>query len=117
MKYNIIQDKSYKFALRIIKFYKYLIDEKKEFVMSKQLLRCGTSIGANIEEGLGGISDADFKHKLSISYKEARETGYWLKLLRDSEYISHTMFDSIFNECDEICKILYSIIQSLKNKQ
>ncbi len=116
MKHNLVQDKSYKFALRIVRLYKYLSDEKKEFVMSKQLVRCGTSIGANIEEALGGVSDADFKHKLSISYKEARETGYWLKLLKDSEYIIETMFDSIFIDCDEICKILYSIIQSLKNK-
>ncbi|MBN8570626.1 MAG: four helix bundle protein [Ignavibacteria bacterium] len=116
MKENVVQNKSYKFALRIVKLYKYLIDEKKEFVMSKQLLRCGTSIGANIEEGLGGVSDADFKHKLSIAYKEARETGYWLKLLKNSEFITEAMFDSIFTECDEICKILYSIIQSLKNK-
>lgn len=103
MKENVVQNKSYKFALRIDKLYKYLIDDKKEFVMSKQLLRCGTSIGANIEEGLGGISDADFKHKLSIAYKEARETGYWLKLLKDSEFITEPMFDSIFTECDEMC--------------
>jgi four helix bundle protein len=116
MKYNIIQDKSYKFALRIINLYKWLCDEQKEYVMSKQLLRRGTSIGANIEESLGGISDADFKFKLSISYKEARETGYWLKLLKDSEYITDSMFDSIFTDCDEICKILFSIIQKLKNK-
>lgn len=116
MKYNIVQDKSYKFALRIINLYKWLKDEKYEYVMSKQLLRCGTSIGANIEEALGGVSDSDFKHKLSISYKEARETGYWLKLLKDSEYITEPMFDSIFTDCDEICKILFTIINSLKQK-
>ena len=81
MKENIVQQKSFAFAIRIVELYKYLQSEKKEFVLSKQVLRSGTSIGANIEESIGGASEKDFLHKLTISYKEARETIYWLKLL------------------------------------
>lgn len=87
-KENVLKDKSYKFALRIVKFYKFLVYEKKEFVLSKQVLRSGTSIGANITEGNQAQSTADFIHKLSIALKESFETEYWLCLLRDSEYIS-----------------------------
>ncbi len=82
MKENIIQQKSFLFAIRIINLYKHLTAVKKEFVLSKQILRCGTSIGANIEESIGGRSDKEFLFKLEISYKEARETIYWLKLLK-----------------------------------
>jgi len=85
MKENIIQDKSFLFAVRIINLYKYLTTTKKEFVLSKQILRCGTSIGANIEESIGGRSDKEFLFKLEISYKEARETIYWLKLLKATD--------------------------------
>ena len=85
---NVLRDKSYKFALRNISLYKYLITEKKEFVLSKQVLRSGTSIGANIVEANQAQSKADFVHKLSVSLKEAFETQYWVELLRDSEYIS-----------------------------
>ncbi|MEM0541306.1 four helix bundle protein [Flavobacterium sp. j3] len=102
MKDNIIQDKSFQFAVRIINLYKYLINNKKEFILSKQLLRSGTSIGANIEESIGGYSAKDFLAKLSISYKEARETIYWLKLLKETEYISKIEFDSIYKEADEV---------------
>ena len=116
MKKNIIQEKSFCFALRIIKLYKYLKDNKNEYVLSKQLLRSGTSIGANIEESIGGQSEKDFLAKLSISYKEARETIYWLKLLKETEYISEVEFESIHNEAEEICKILAKIIITLKNK-
>ncbi len=105
MKDNIIQDKSFQFAVRIINLYKYLINNKKEFILSKQLLRSGTSIGANIEESIGGYSAKDFLAKLSISYKEARETIYWLKLLKETEYISKIEFDSIYKEADEVCRI------------
>jgi four helix bundle protein len=79
---NVVQIKSYAFAVRIIKVFKYLSEQKKEFVLSKQLLRCGTSIGANIEEAIGGQSEKDFFAKLTISYKEARETHYWIRLLK-----------------------------------
>ena len=116
MKENIIQQKSFQLAVRIINLYKYLINDKKEFVLSKQLLRSGTSIGANIEESIGGQSEKDFLAKLSISYKEARETIYWLKLLKETEYISEVEFESIHNEAEEICKILAKIIITLKNK-
>ena len=113
---NLIQDKSYAFALRIIKLYRYLCDEKKEFVISKQIVRSGTSIGANIEEAIGGQSDRDFISKLSIAYKEARETHYWLRLLRDSNILEEQHTSSIINECDELLKISGSIIKTMKQK-
>lgn len=109
MKDNIVQQKSYKFALRIINLYKYLINQKKEFVLSKQVLRSGTSIGANIEEAIGGQSKKDFISKMSISYKEARETKYWLNLLVDSGYLNKELSHSLFIECDELCKIIAKI--------
>lgn len=84
MKENVIQDKSFLFAVRIINLYKHLTAVKKEFVLSRQILRCGTSIGANVEESIGGRSDKEFLFKLEISYKEARETIYWLKLFKSN---------------------------------
>jgi four helix bundle protein len=116
MKENIIQQKSFLFAVRIVNLYKHLITSKKEFVLSKQILRSGTSIGSNIEESIGGRSDKEFLFKLEISYKEARETIYWLKLLKETEYISIAEFESIFSEAEEICKILAKIIITLKGK-
>ena len=116
MKENVVQDKSFLFAVRIINLYKYLTIKKKEFVLSKQILRCGTSIGANIEESIGGRSDKEFLFKLEISYKEARETIYWLKLLKATDYISVSEFESLFNVADEICRILAKIIITLKGK-
>jgi four helix bundle protein len=116
MKDIIIKDKSYKFSVRIVNLYKYLTKKKKEFILAKQILRCGTSIGANIEEATGGISTPDFKHKLSIAYKEARETEYWLKLLRDTDFITNKMFDSLIKDCTEICKILYTILKNINSK-
>ena len=116
MKENIIQQKSFLFAIRIINLYKYLINEKKEFVLSKQILRCGTSIGANIEESIGGQSERDFLSKISISYKEARETIYWLKLLEATEFIKGDEFESLFNDAEEICKIIGSIQITIKKK-
>jgi len=113
---NIIQDKSFAFALRIIRIYKYLTTSKSEFVLSKQLLRSGTSIGANIEEAIGGVSDKDFLNKISISYKETRETIYWLKLLHLSDYISQNEFDSILYDANEILKITSKIQITIKNK-
>ena len=103
---NIVQQKSYAFALRIVKAYKYLADEKKEFVLSKQLLRCGTSIGANIEEAIGGQTQKDFFAKLNISYKEARETMYWLRLLKDSNILNIEESNSLMADCDELLKII-----------
>ncbi len=115
MKDNIVRDKSYKFALKIIKLYKFLSKTKNEFELSKQILRSGTSIGANIEEAIGGQSKKDFIAKLSIAYKEARETHYWLRLLYDSDYIDHKAFVSIIDECDELLKLLGSIQKTIKN--
>ncbi|MFE3870059.1 four helix bundle protein [Flavobacterium sp. ZS1P70] len=116
MKENIIQQKSFLFAVRIINLYKNLTNKKKEFVLSKQILRCGTSIGANVEESIGGRSNKEFLFKLEISYKEARETIYWLKLLKETDYISIIEFESICVEAEEICKILAKIIITLKGK-
>ncbi|MFN8234753.1 MAG: four helix bundle protein [Bacteroidia bacterium] len=116
MKENIIQQKSFAFAIRMVELFKYLQNEKKEFVLSKQILRSGTSIGANIEESIGGASDKDFLHKLTISYKEARETIYWLKLLHDTQYISEKEFNSLHNDAEEICKILAKIQITLKSR-
>src|SRR5438105_14423549 len=100
MKDSALKNKSYKFALRMIKLYQYLCNEKKEFVLSKQILRSGTSIGANVEEAHGGISNSDFSHKISIAYKESRETHYWLRLLFATDYINKKLFDSLLTDCD-----------------
>jgi four helix bundle protein len=114
---NIVQQKSYAFALRTVRLYKYLCDNKKEFVLSKQVLRSGTSIGANIEEAIGGQSDRNFYAKLSIAYKEARETHYWLRLLHDSEWLSDMEVLSILADCEELMKLIGSIQKSLKQKK
>ncbi len=112
---NIIQEKTYVFALKIIETYRYLSKNVQEFVLSKQLLRSGTSIGANDEEAIGGQSRKDFYAKLTISYKEARETKYWLRLLRDSSYLSKEMSEPLLRDVDEILKILGSIQRTIRN--
>ena len=112
---NIIQIKTYDFSVRIIKLYQFLVKDKKEFVLSKQILRCGTSIGANVEEAIGGQSKKDFFAKLSISYKEARETHYWLRLLFDTDYIDKRMKDSLLQDIEEILKIIGSIQKTIRN--
>lgn len=113
---NIVQLKSFAFAIRIVNVCKYLVSEKKEFVLSKQLLRSGTSIGANIEESIGGQSDKDFISKISISYKEARETMYWLKLLQATDYLSEQEAVSLINDAEELCKILGKIQITIKSR-
>ncbi|BAX80171.1 four helix bundle protein [Labilibaculum antarcticum] len=115
MKPNPVNDKSYQFSVRIINLYKFLKSNKHEYVLSKQILRCGTSVGANIEEALGGISKKDFIAKLHISFKEARETHYWLRLLKDTEYIDDKMFESLILDCEEILKLLSKIIETSKS--
>ena len=115
-KNNVIQDKSFAFAIRIVNLYRYLSGEKREFVLSKQLLRSGTSIGANIEEAIGGQSDKDFVSKLSIAYKEARETIYWLKLLYASSFLSKELAEIMLNDGEEICKILGKIQITVKTR-
>ena len=112
---NVILDKTYKFSVRIINLYKFMVKEHNEFVLSKQILRSGTSVGANIEEAVGGITKKDFINKLHISYKEARETHYWLRLLKDTDYIDEKIFNSLIEDCEEILKIIYSIIKTSKN--
>lgn len=116
MKNNIVQEKSYQFAVRIVKLYKYLCDEKREFTLSKQLLRSGTSIGANIEEAIGGQSEKDFFAKLTISYKEARETHYWLRLLTDTEYLTNDESESLIKDVEELLRIIGSIQKTMKSK-
>ena len=114
MKENIIVVKTYDFALRIVKLNKKLV-AKNEFVLSRQILKSGTSIGANVEEAIGGISKKDFRAKMSISYKEARETHYWLRILKDSDYITHSEFEDLEKELTGILRILFKIIQSSKS--
>jgi len=109
---GIVKGKSKKFALRIIRLYRYLCDEKREYVISKQLLRSGTSIGANICEADCSISKKEFVAKMNISLKEAAETEYWLELLHESAYIAHNEFSSIIADCNEIKALLISIIST-----
>ena len=109
---NVIVCKSKKFAIRIVNLYKYLVDEKKEFVLSKQLLRCGTSIGANVSEAIRGQSKADFGAKMNIALKEASETEYWLELLFETEYLADVQYESIMIDCKEINKILTTIVKT-----
>ena len=116
MKENVIQVKSYAFALRVIKVYRILCEEKKEFVLSKQLLRSGTSIGANIEEAIGGQTDKDFFAKLTIAYKESRETHYWIRLLRDSDYLTKEDGDELLDDINELLRIIGSIQKTLRAK-
>lgn len=114
MRENAIQLKSYAFASRIVKAYKFLTSEQREFVLSKQLLRSGTSIGANVEEALAASSTADFVSKLNIAAKEARETSYWLRLLHDNDFLPAEAFDSIHAQNLDISKLLSSILLSTK---
>jgi four helix bundle protein len=111
---NIVNTKSKAFALRIIKLYKYMREQKKEYVLSKQILRSGTSIGANINEAECAQSKADFYAKMYIAYKEASETKYWLELIYESEYISRKSYDSIYADCKELLRLLASITKTQK---
>ena len=113
---NIVFDKSKKFALRIIKAYQFLCDEKKEFVLSKQLLRSSTSIGANISEAECAISKKDFLAKMYIAFKECNETKYWLELLYLSDYFSKEEYDSLYSDSEELFKLLSSITKTMKEK-
>ena len=113
---NIIQEKSFAFAVRSVKLFKYLQEEKREFVLSKQFLRSATSIGANVEESIGGQSDKDFLSKLSISYKEGREAKYWLRLLLATDYLTQKEAESMLADVEELCKILGKIQVTLKSR-
>ena len=114
MKQNIILIKTYTFSVKTVKLCQILNRNKKEYILSKQLLRSATSIGANTEEAIGGFSKKDFIYKLSIAYKEARETSYWLRLLKDTGYIDELKLKSYLKDCNEILKILHTIINSSK---
>ena len=113
---TFIYMRSKAFALRIIKLYRFLIDEKKEFVLSKQIMRSGTSIGANIREAIRAQSTADFIAKLYISLKEAEETMFWLELLEDSEYVESSQIANLYEENNELVIIITKSISSAKNK-
>ena len=112
LKENVIDSKAKKFSIRIIRMYQYLSGEKKEFVLSKQVLRSGTSIGANVREGIRAQSKADFRSKMNIALKEASETEYWLELLHETDYMEDEQFESIRNDVVELIKLLTSIVKS-----
>jgi four helix bundle protein len=114
---NVIQDKSYLFALHVVKIYKSLVEDKKEFTLSKQLLRSGTSIGAMIEEAIGGQTEKDFFAKIGVAYKEARETQYWIRLLCDSGYLDNQISAELLSEVDELQKIIGSIQKTIRSKK
>jgi len=117
MKESVLKNKSYKFALRIVKLYQLLINEKKEFVLSKQILRSGTAIGALIREAEFGQSKADFTSKMSIALKETNETMYWLEILKDTGYINEKLCQSLSADCIELIKMLVSTVKTTKNNQ
>lgn len=114
MRETTLQKKSKAFAVRIIKMYQYLCDERHEFVLSKQVLRSGTSIGANVREAKRAQSRPDFYAKLFIALKEAEETEYWLELLAETEFVSQNMYESIYADCEEIIKLLVSSTKTIK---
>jgi four helix bundle protein len=113
---NVVVEKTYAFAIRIVNCYRYLCTEKTEFVLSKQLLKSGTSIGANIEEAVGGQSRKDFYAKTAIAYKEARETNYWLRLLRDTHFLDTNISESLLIDNEEILKLIGSILKTMKSE-
>jgi four helix bundle protein len=114
MKENVVKSKSFNFAIRVIRLYQFLVSEKKEYVISKQLLRSGTSVGAMIRESEHAESKSDFKHKLSIAQKEINESIYWLELLEKTDYLDEKEFNSLNNDAVEIIKLLTAIIKSTK---
>lgn len=112
---NVVQEKSYAFAVKVVKVCKELMENNKEYVLSKQLLRSGTSIGANVEEAIGGQSKKDFFAKLTISYKEARESHYWIRLLHDTNYLDVDTKTELINDCEELLRIIGSIQKTIRN--
>lgn len=115
MKQSIIGNKSFEFAVRVVRLCRHLNESKKEFVLTKQLLRSGTSIGANVSEGTQGMSAKDFQHKLSIALKEAEETMFWLRLLHATDFLSPNEFESISVDCKELCKLLTAILKTSRS--
>ena len=117
MKNSIVKEKSFVFAVRIVKLYQHISENKKEFVLSKQLVRSGTSIGANINEALQASSKRDFINKMNISLKEAQETEYWLRLLHETHYLSDREFQSIYEDSIELLKMLTSIVKTSRENE
>ena len=117
MRESILKRKSYKFAIRVVRLYQFLVKEKKEFILSKQILRSGTAIGALIREAEFAQSKADFINKMSIALKEANETIYWLEILKDTNYINQRLSQSLSADCEELIRILVSTIKTTKNNQ
>jgi four helix bundle protein len=116
-KESILRYKSYAFAIRIVRLSQFLQHEKKEFILSKQIVRSGTAVGALIREAEYAQSNADFINKFSISLKEANETAYWLSLLKDTDYIDLKLYESFFQDCDELICLLVSTIKTLETKK
>ncbi|MBI3289930.1 four helix bundle protein [Candidatus Microgenomates bacterium] len=114
MKESILKTKSYKFAIRIVKLYQFLSGEKKEFVLSKQILRSGTAIGALIREAEFAQSKADFTNKMNVALKEANETSYWLEILKDTDYLNEKIFQSLHSDCEELIRMLVSSVKTSK---
>ncbi len=112
MRTNIIRDKSFELSKEIVFLYQFLIKDKREYILSKQLLRSGTAVGANTVEGISGRSRRDFCNCLNIAYKEARETYFWLSLLKDTNYLNHDKVDPVLSKCDEIIRILCAILKT-----
>ena len=117
MKENVVKIKSFAFAVRVVKLYQFLTNEHKEFVLSKQVLRCGTAVGAMVRESEHSESTADFVHKLAIAQKEINETIYWLELLKETNYLSQEQFESINSDAVELIKLLTSIIKTTKSNR
>ena len=111
---SLVYDKAYKLAIRVVNAYQYLTQNKQEWILSKQLIRSGTSIGSNIAEANGAISPADFSAKMSIAYKECLETKYWLSLWKDTSYLDEQTFNSIYQDSDEVGKILFAILKNTR---
>ena len=111
---NIIVQKSYLFAVRCVNVYKYLCEKDHDYIIGKQLMRSGTSVGANVKEAIRGISRAEFRSKMSISLKEASESEFWIELLRDTGYLTEQQADSLLNDCQELLKLLMTIVKSSK---
>ena len=113
---TILYRKAFAFAVRVVKLHRFITDNKREYVLSKQLLRSGTSIGANVSEANGAISPADFSSKISIAYKESLETKYWLSLLKETGLMTETAFLSLHKDADELSKILFSVLRTTRLK-
>lgn len=113
-KENVLYAKAYAFAIRVVKAHQYLEQEKREFILAKQLLRSGTSVGANVAEANGAISDAEFSAKLSVAYKECLETKYWLDLLKDTSYIDEKQHRSLYADADELGRMLFTSIRRVR---